>query len=294
MVRFPPVRRQPRAALLLPVFIVLAAAQALQRGSATGHSRFRAIAAQLSTDGIGRAGSPVCWLRPARLDRLPCLRLLPGGRSEPGGGQPVVPRVLARPQIRGSAVSYQPLLFLLVGSAGPLLANTARFPGWPASTPSAPTRSGRSPARLRSADPDPVPLRRVQPAARAVGALRRGGGSATFRQLRRTAGSRPSCSACSSWALSPRWARGAVRLPGPGLRAGGRHPGDAGRGQRRDVRRHCPAGEAWLHWTDGGRSRCRGPAAPWRSCWCCCYRSMRWFERRRHPSLRSARHWWRW
>jgi O-antigen/teichoic acid export membrane protein len=122
------------AAFLLPAFIVLAAAQALQRGSATGHSRFRAIAGQLSTDGVTRVGL-VAGLVVTGHDSVNTLALaccLSAAVSLAVGNR-LCPEWLARPIVRGSGISYQPLLFLLIGSAGPLLANNGSVP-WLAAT----------------------------------------------------------------------------------------------------------------------------------------------------------------
>ena len=122
------------AAFLLPVFVVLAAAQALQRGSATGHSRFSGIAAQLSTDGITRAGLVGVLVATGHdsVDTLAVACCLAAAASLFVGNR-LCPEWLARPHVRGSGVSYRPLLYLLIGSAGPLMANNGSVP-WLAGT----------------------------------------------------------------------------------------------------------------------------------------------------------------
>lgn len=122
------------AALILPVFTALAAMQALQRGVATGRHDFRAIATQLSTDGVVRAGL-VGLLIVLGADTITTLALaciaaaaaslLVGGRLVDGW--------LARPRLRGREAAVRPLVLLLVGSIGPLLANNGSVP-WLAST----------------------------------------------------------------------------------------------------------------------------------------------------------------
>jgi O-antigen/teichoic acid export membrane protein len=123
-----------RSALLLPVFVGLSATQAVQRGAATGHSRFVAVAGQLSTDGVARA-SLVATLVVVHADSMTAftvaactsaaLSLFVGGA--------LCPQWLARPRWRGTGVSWGPMLFLLVGSVGPLLVNNGSVP-WLAGT----------------------------------------------------------------------------------------------------------------------------------------------------------------
>jgi O-antigen/teichoic acid export membrane protein len=117
------------AALILPLFVGLSATQAVQRGAATGHSRFRAIAGQLATDGIVRAVLTTI-LVVAGLDSITTLALAACISAAAGlvvGGL-MCPQWLARPRLRGARVSSKPLLLLLVGSVGPLLVNNGSVP----------------------------------------------------------------------------------------------------------------------------------------------------------------------
>jgi O-antigen/teichoic acid export membrane protein len=124
------------AALLLPVFTALAAAQALQRGSATGHQRFGAIAGQLACDGVVRVVL-VAVLVALTADTVTTLALaccVAAATSLFVGGL-LCHDWLARPRIRGAEAAIRPLVYLLVGSVGPLLANNGSVP-WLASTDS--------------------------------------------------------------------------------------------------------------------------------------------------------------
>ncbi len=117
------------AALLLPVFTALAAAQALQRGAATGRRNFAAIAVQLATDGvlrIGLAGALVA----TGTDTVTSLAVaccVSVAASLVVGGT-MCPSWLAPMRLRGAEAAIGPLLFLLVGSVGPLLANNGSVP----------------------------------------------------------------------------------------------------------------------------------------------------------------------
>ncbi|MEO5852622.1 MAG: hypothetical protein ABIQ15_08920 [Nocardioides sp.] len=116
-------------ALLLPVFMSLMAMQALQRGASTGRHDFVAIAVQLATDGVARA-AVVGALVALGADSVTTLSL--------GCSAAVVVSIvvasrrlgpwLARPRVRGKEVPFRPVLLLLVGSAGPLLANNGSVP----------------------------------------------------------------------------------------------------------------------------------------------------------------------
>lgn len=122
------------AALLVPVYVMLAGGQALQRGSATGHGRFSAIAGQLVTDGLARAGLSVALIATGR-DSQTSLALgacLAAAASLLVGSR-MWPRWLARPRIRDKRVSNRPVGYLLIGAVGPLLANNASVP-WLAGT----------------------------------------------------------------------------------------------------------------------------------------------------------------
>jgi O-antigen/teichoic acid export membrane protein len=117
------------AALILPLFVVLSATQAVQRGAATGHSQFRAIAGQLATDGIAR-GVLVGALVVTGLDTITTLALATCTSAVLSlvVGNRMCPQWLARPRLRGTGVSSRPLLLLLVGSVGPLLVNNGSVP----------------------------------------------------------------------------------------------------------------------------------------------------------------------
>ncbi len=121
------------AALLLPLFTALAAAQAIQRGVMTGHQDFRAVAAQLSCDGVVRvllAGAVVA----AGVDSVVSLALVccAASASSLVVGGLLCPPWAARPR-GGREVATRPLLYLLAGSVGPLLANNGSVP-WLAGT----------------------------------------------------------------------------------------------------------------------------------------------------------------
>lgn len=121
-------------ALLLPVFMALTAMQALQRGAATGRHDMVAIAVQLATDGVARAvivgvlvatGHDSVTFLAAGCCLAVTTSLVVGGRR--------IGPWLARPSLRGADVPLRPLLLLLVGTAGPLLANNGSVP-WLRST----------------------------------------------------------------------------------------------------------------------------------------------------------------
>jgi O-antigen/teichoic acid export membrane protein len=115
--------------LLLPVFVFLAATQSVQRAAATGRGRFPAIAAQLSTDGLLRIG--ICSA--LFLSGHASVLLLAIGTcvAATGGllaGGLACPRWFARPRLRGADISWRPVLLLLAGAAGPLLASSGPVP----------------------------------------------------------------------------------------------------------------------------------------------------------------------
>ena len=122
------------AAVLLPLFTALAAAQALQRGAATGRHDFGAIAAQLSADGIARVAlvGALALAGADTVDTLAVACVLAAAVSLLVGGWRVGPW-LAAPRLRGAEAAVKPLIFLLVGSVGPLLANNGSVP-WLAAT----------------------------------------------------------------------------------------------------------------------------------------------------------------
>lgn len=119
---------------MLPVFMALTAMQALQRGTATGRHDMVAIATQLATDGVARAAvvailGATGTASVVSLAAGCCLAVMV---SLVVGGCRVGPW-LARPALRGADVPLRPLLLLLVGAAGPLLANNGSVP-WLRST----------------------------------------------------------------------------------------------------------------------------------------------------------------
>ena len=114
---------------LLAVFMALTAMQALQRGAATGRHNMVAIATQLATDGVARAVI-VGLLAASGHDSVTELAL--GCCSSVvlsllAGGWRIGPW-LARPLLNAADVPLRPLLLLLVGTAGPLLANNGSVP----------------------------------------------------------------------------------------------------------------------------------------------------------------------
>jgi O-antigen/teichoic acid export membrane protein len=111
--------------LLLPVFVFIAATQAVQRAVATGRGQFSAIAAQLATDGILRIGITVILVTTgwATADNLAIGTCVAGAGGIAAGGLKC-PGWFARPHLRAAGVSWQPILLLLAGSACPLLAST--------------------------------------------------------------------------------------------------------------------------------------------------------------------------
>lgn len=120
--------------LLLPVFTGLAAAQCIQRGAASGHRNFVAIALQLSSDGLFRFTlvGVLVLLDMASLFTLAVACCASTAASLVVGGR-LCPSWLARPRIRGGEAAIKPLVFLLAGSIGPLLANNGSVP-WLAAT----------------------------------------------------------------------------------------------------------------------------------------------------------------
>jgi O-antigen/teichoic acid export membrane protein len=122
------------AALLLPLFTTLAALQALQRGAATGRHDFRAIAAQLASDGLARVVL-AALLVVAGADTVVSLALacVAAAALSLVVGSWRLGRWWAAPRLRGREAAVRPLLLLLIGSVGPLLANNGSVP-WLAGT----------------------------------------------------------------------------------------------------------------------------------------------------------------
>ena len=114
---------------LLAVFMALTAMQALQRGSATGRHNMVAIATQLSVDGVAR-GVIIGVLAATGNDSVTALAIgccASVVLSLLAGSWRIGPW-LARPLLHASDVPLRPLLLLLVGTAGPLLANNGSVP----------------------------------------------------------------------------------------------------------------------------------------------------------------------
>ncbi|MGA9748085.1 MAG: hypothetical protein WBQ50_11575 [Nocardioides sp.] len=124
------------AAVALPLFIALAAAQAVQRGAMTGRRDFAAIAVQLSADGLTRTVFVVIlvWSGLDSVTTLALACIAAAALSLVAGGRKLGPW-LATPRLRGREAAIGPLLYLLAGSVGPLLANNGSVP-WLAATDS--------------------------------------------------------------------------------------------------------------------------------------------------------------
>jgi O-antigen/teichoic acid export membrane protein len=120
--------------LLLWIFMSLTALQSLQGGAAPGRRNMVASATQLSADGLGRAAI-IGVLAATGNDSISALALgccVSVVLSLIAGGRLVGPW-LAVPSLRGSDVPLRPLVLLLIGTAGPLLANNGSVP-WLRST----------------------------------------------------------------------------------------------------------------------------------------------------------------
>ena len=122
------------AALLLPIFTGFAALQALQRGAATGRYDFPAIASQLASDGVVRVGL-VAVLVVTGADTVVTLALacVVAAAVSLLVGNWRLGRWWAAPRVRGTEAAIRPVVLLLIGSAGPLLANNGSVP-WLAGT----------------------------------------------------------------------------------------------------------------------------------------------------------------
>lgn len=115
--------------LLLPVFMTLTAMQSLQRGVATGRHDMTAIAIQLTLDGIGRAVATALLL----ILGTDSVTALAAGCCGAVAGSLLAGRLrlgpwMARPRLRGREVRITPVLLLLVGAVGPLLATNGPVP----------------------------------------------------------------------------------------------------------------------------------------------------------------------
>jgi O-antigen/teichoic acid export membrane protein len=114
---------------LLPVFLCIAATQALQRGAATGHARFSAIAGQLCTDGLLRVGFTIGLVVTGTATELTLVlgTCLAAGLSLVVGDR-MCPQWFARPRLRDVNVAWTPIVLLLIGAVGPVLANSGPVP----------------------------------------------------------------------------------------------------------------------------------------------------------------------
>ena len=121
------------AALLLPVFLLLTGAQSIQRGYANGHRNFVATAGQLSSDGLLRIGF-VGALVALGQDSLTAFAMgaCAGRRRGATSRLGPRPRLADVAEARGPGVATAPIIYLLIGSTGPLLANNGSVP-WLAS-----------------------------------------------------------------------------------------------------------------------------------------------------------------
>jgi O-antigen/teichoic acid export membrane protein len=117
------------AALLVPVFVLLTALQAVQRGSATGHRRFKAVAGQLSTDGVARVvlTAAVIGAGHASVSTLAVAACVAAALGLVTGGL-LCPAWWARPRLRDRQIPLKPVLLLLIGAVGPLLVNNGSVP----------------------------------------------------------------------------------------------------------------------------------------------------------------------
>lgn len=117
------------ASLLLPLFVFLSATQAVQRGVATGHSRFSAMGGQLMTDGLARAGLTglLVLVGGAGLESLAAATCVAAATSLVTGS--VFSRGwFARPRLRDAQVPSRPITWLLVAAGGPVLINSGAAP----------------------------------------------------------------------------------------------------------------------------------------------------------------------
>ena len=111
--------------LLLPVFVLIASTQAIQRAVATGRGRFTTIAAQLSVDGLLRVTITAVLIGTgwATVDRLAIGTCVAGAAGLAAGAR-ACPGWFARPRLAAAGISWQPILLLLCASACPLLAGS--------------------------------------------------------------------------------------------------------------------------------------------------------------------------
>lgn len=128
---------------LLPLYFVLAAAQAVQRGAAVGTGRFRAVGVQFAVDGSLRAAVSLALLvvgerSPVAFALATCLAAAGGLAAASALGA----TWWAGPRWRGPASSFTPVALLLFGAAGPVLANSGSAPWLAAFGDRSPTTIG--------------------------------------------------------------------------------------------------------------------------------------------------------
>ncbi len=124
--------------LLLPVFIVLAMLQCVQRGVATGHRRFIMNASQLAVDGTLRA----TFVGVVILSGTSSTAMFAGATCLSAASSVVVanrvfPASWTRPTLRGVGVPWRPLGFLLIGALSVMLINNGAIV-WLSATHSVP------------------------------------------------------------------------------------------------------------------------------------------------------------
>lgn len=117
------------ATFLLPLYVILAATQAIQRGFATGQRCFTGVAGQLVADGSVRAGLAGLLVFTGRADlesmaAATCVAatvsLKVASRYSPGW--------FSRPRLRRENVSLRPVALLLLGSVGAVVTNSGAAP----------------------------------------------------------------------------------------------------------------------------------------------------------------------
>lgn len=176
---------------LLTLFLLLTAGQSVQRGYANGHRNFTAVSAQLSSDGVSRVAI-VAALAAFGGASLTTFALGACAAAAMGlvVGSSLTPGWLTWPRLRGTGVPTSPIVYLLIGSTGPLLANNGSLP-WLASTSSvdATTLGAFAAAVTLSRIPTQLVAAVFAPLLSYLGHAVEAGDRATFRHLRRTAGS---------------------------------------------------------------------------------------------------------
>ena len=200
-------------ALLLPVFLLLTGAQSIQRGYANGHRNFVATAGQLSSDGVLRVGIAGALVALGQ-DSLTAFALGACAAAAMGllVGSFLVRGWLTWPRLRGPGVATAPIIYLLIGSTGPLLANNGSVP-WLASISSVDdvTLGAFAAAVTLSRIPTQFVTAIFAPLLSHLGHAVEGGDQATFQHLRRRPRSAPAAPGSSTSSPSGCSARGCCR-----------------------------------------------------------------------------------